>query len=253
MIEISSTKNNFIKEVKKLAKRKYREEQGRYLIEGAHLVEEALNSKEAVTTLIMTDQGQALLAKLPVSSDTLDHYLVTDEVFKSISDVAAPQGIMAVVKHNKAALPEQISGKWLLLDNVQDPGNVGTMIRTADAANYAGVILGKGCADIYSPKVLRSMQGSHFHLAIIEGELRQFMFKLKQHEIKIYGTELNPKAVDYRQLETADSFGLVMGNEGQGVSADILQLTDKNVYIPIVGQAESLNVAVAAGILMFSL
>lgn len=253
MIEVSSTKNNFIKELKKLTKKKYREEHGHYLIEGVHLIEEALKSPAIVTTIIMNNQGYELLSGLPMTSDAITYYLLSDEVFKSVSDVPAPQGMMALVKLNKVALPEKITGNLLLLDNVQDPGNVGTMIRTADAAGYTGVILGEGCADIYNPKVLRSMQGSHFHLAIIEGDLAELIPELKTKGVKIYGTELNSEAVDYRQLSIEGTFALVMGNEGQGVSRQLLQLTDKNVYIPIIGQAESLNVAVAAGVLMFSL
>ncbi len=253
MIEVSSTKNNFVKELKKLSKKKYRQEQGHYLIEGLHLIEEALRSKANVTTIIMTHQGQELLTELPLTSDKRAYYLLSDDVFKSVSDVPAPQGIMALIKLEQVNSLKNLSGRLLLLDNVQDPGNVGTMIRTADAAGYAGVVLGEGCADIYNPKVLRSMQGSHFHVTIVEANLAAIIFELKEKGMGIYGTELNPEAIDYRLLKCAADFALIMGNEGQGVSSQLLQLTDKNVYIPIIGQAESLNVAVAAGILMFSL
>ncbi|WP_314067414.1 RNA methyltransferase [uncultured Vagococcus sp.] len=253
MIEISSTKNNFIKEIKKLTKKKYREEHGHYVIEGVHLIEEALKSPAMVTTIIMNNQGYELLPGLPMTSDAITYYLLSDEVFRNVSDVPAPQGMMALVKLNKEVLPETVTGNLLLLDNVQDPGNVGTMIRTADAAGYAGVVLGEGCADIYNPKVLRSMQGSHFHLTIMEGDLAEVIPALKTKGLQLIGTELNPEAVDYRELSLESHVALVMGNEGQGVSSQLLQLTDKNVYIPIIGQAESLNVAVAAGILMFSL
>lgn len=254
MEKIESAKNNFIKMVKKLAKKKYREETGLYLIEGEHLVEEALRYQGShVMAIIVTPQGRESLPKLLTETPGRTLYLVKDDIFKALSAVPTPQGIIALVKLPSFALPETIKGPLLLLDNVQDPGNVGTMIRTADAANYAGVILGEGCADVYSPKVIRSMQGSQFHLPVYEANLGALIPTLKKSGLAVYGTELNPAAVDYRQLPAEAEFALIMGNEGQGVSHEILEMVDKAVYIPIDGQAESLNVAVAAGILMFTL
>ena len=127
------------------------------------------------------------------------------------------------------------------------------MIRTADAAGFAGVFLGTGTADRYSTKVLRSMQGSNFHLPILEGDVPAFIQKLKAQGTAIYGTELNKEAVSYTELSKKGTAAFILGNEGQGVHPDILGLTDQNVYIPIYGQAESLNVAIAAGILMYFL
>lgn len=178
---------------------------------------------------------------------------MTDEIIKSLSMVPAPQGVIAVVEIPKASQEPALTCPILILDNVQDPGNLGTMIRTADAANFKTVILGAGTVDSYNDKVLRSMQGSQFHLNIIEADLSQIIPTLRSQGVTVYGTELNPKAVSYRELPRNSEIALMMGNEGQGVAPELLQLTDANVYIPITGKAESLNVAVAAGVLMFAL
>ncbi|MCJ0587178.1 RNA methyltransferase [Enterococcus cecorum] len=140
-----------------------------------------------------------------------------------------------------------------MLDYVQDPGNVGTMIRTADAAGFDGVILGEGCADVYATKTLRSMQGSQFHLKVIQADLSQVIQQLKAAQVKVYATELNKEAKQYQELPYHENVAIIMGNEGQGVRSEILKLADESVYIPIYGQAESLNVGVAAGIMMYGL
>ncbi|MDF0478829.1 RNA methyltransferase [Vagococcus sp. PNs007] len=252
MKEITSTKNAYIKELKKLDKKKYRDETNRYIVEGEHLVQEAIKAGAAIEGVLCTETGQMLYEDMAKEVCIEDVYLVTEEVMKSLSSVPAPQGIIAVIRKGKEeAIPQ--SGTFLLLDGVQDPGNVGTMIRTADAAGIKTVILGEGTADIYNSKVLRSMQGSHFHVTVRQAVLTEVIAEMKENNIQVYGTELNPEAVSYRTVEKANEFALVMGNEGQGVSKEVLALTDKQLYIPIVGQAESLNVAIAAGILMFSL
>ena len=252
MKEITSIKNAYIKELKKLDKKKYRDETNRYIVEGEHLVQEAIKADVEIESILYTETGQALYGDMAIEGCSEDHYLVTEEVMKSLSSVPAPQGIMAVIKKGKEeGIPQ--SGTFLLLDGVQDPGNVGTMIRTADAAGIKTVILGEGTADIYNAKVLRSMQGSHFHVTVRQAILTEVIAEMKGNNIPVYGTELNPEAVSYRTVEKTNEFALVMGNEGQGVSKEVLAVTDKQLYIPIVGQAESLNVAIAAGILMFSL
>lgn len=167
-----------------------------------------------------------------------------------LSDLPTPQGIFAVVEKQEQNL-QTLTGNWLILDNVQDPGNVGTMIRTADAVGFSGVFLGEGTADLYSTKVLRSMQGSNYHLPILEGAIPPFLKQLRSAGVTIYGTELNKEAVPYTELPKEQTAAFILGNEGQGVHPELLALTDKNVYIPIYGQAESLNVAIAAGILMY--
>ena len=248
MKEILSKKNILIKEVKKLAKKKYRNQTNTYIIDGWHLVQEAIAASAPINYLFVTDKGiQETGNQLKDYQDKV--FRISDEVAAFLSDLPTPQGIFAVIE--KETVQETIHGNWLILDNVQDPGNVGTMIRTADAAGFAGVFLGTGTADRYSTKVLRSMQGSNFHLPILEGDVPAFIQKLKAQGTAIYGTELNKEAVSYTELSKKGTAAFILGNEGQGVHPDILGLTDQNVYIPIYGQAESLNVAIAAGILMY--
>ena len=248
MKEIQSNKNPLIKSLKKLHQKKYRDQQQQYLLEGFHLVEEAHKSGTEIQTILVNERGQkegeSFLAAYPENS-----YLVTDSILKELSDQPTPQGIIAVVekKETTTALKK---GAWILLDRVQDPGNVGTIIRTADAAGYTGVILGEGSADIYSTKVLRSMQGSNFHLPVITMELTLAITELKKLGVPVYGTELNKEAKSFQTVPKGDA-AILVGNEGQGVTKELLQITTQNLYIPIFGQAESLNVGVAAGILLY--
>lgn len=250
MKEIHSTKNQFIKEIKKLQKRKYRELKQQYLIEGEHLLEEAIKAQAPIEWVLFS---QKAFAETNFSIPDDKTCLVTDEVLASISSVPTPQGIVAIVAMQAERKHQSFERPVLLLDNVQDPGNVGTMIRTADAAGFEAVILGDGSADIYNEKVLRAMQGSHFHITIFRKELGECMEELKEQEISIVGTELNKQAQHYDEITKMKRFALLMGNEGQGVQKELLQQTTLTTYIPIYGSAESLNVAVAAGILMYSL
>lgn len=248
MKEIRSVKNELIKQLKKLHQKKYRDQQERYLIEGFHLIEEAAKTQE-IEMVFVDERGKREWHQWLEKHTEIQQYDVSEDVLQSLSELPTPQGIIAVVK--KHSLTVDLDGAWLLLDNVQDPGNVGTMIRTADAAGFTGVVLGKGTADIYSTKVLRSMQGSNFHLPIISMDLTQAVTIFKEKQIPVYGTELNKDAIDYRQAAPGKKVALILGNEGQGVRPELLEMTDQNLYIPIYGQAESLNVGIAAGILMY--
>ncbi|MGM0215233.1 TrmH family RNA methyltransferase [Enterococcus sp. AZ109] len=251
MKEIQSIKNPLIKETKKLQQKKYRTQTGTYLLEGFHLVQEAVNAGTDIQEIFVNQRGQREW------SDWLEehfpaYYLVSDEILKTLVDQPAPQGIVAVVRMSDQTI-DQYKGAWLLLDQVQDPGNVGTMIRTADAAGFSGVVLGEGTVDLYNPKTLRSTQGSHFHLTVVSGKLEELIPQLQTQGIPVYGTALDEQAKNYRKVEAEDSFALIMGNEGQGIRPELLAMTDHNLYIPIKGKAESLNVAVAAGVLMFKM
>ncbi|GMA70238.1 23S rRNA methyltransferase [Leuconostoc litchii] len=180
---------------------------------------------------------------------------ISEEVAKHIAGTTTPQGIFAEI-----SLPEKTfdpsyvhDGAWLLLDKIQDPGNVGTLVRTADAAGFKGVVLGSGTADAFAPKVVRAMQGSQFHLEVLNGDLDEWVDALTANNLPVYGSQLNEEAKSYRDVEPSTQFGLIVGNEGQGMSNELAAKTTANLYIPIQGQAESLNVAIAGGILMFSL
>ena len=249
MKRIESAQNAYVKHWKKLVtNRKEREKTGEFIVEGFHLVEEALKNKGQVIQVIVREG-----VEIPREWSLNDVKIVevTNSIAKDIAETETSQGIFAHCKEAMISETEQASWKKLLLiDAVQDPGNIGTMIRTADAAGIDAVVLGKGCADIYNPKTLRSAQGSHFHIPVIRGNLMDWVEKLKERNIPLYGTALE-NAVDYRELHKSGSFALIVGNEGSGVQKELLEQTTQNVMIPILGQAESLNVAVATGILLY--
>lgn len=249
--EILSSKNALIKETKKLQQKKYRQQTQSYLLEGFHLIQEAKAADVILKEVFISQRGLKEWSEW-IEEKLTDYYLVSDEVLKTLASQPTPQGIIAVAEMPQEE-KEDYAGAWLLLDNVQDPGNVGTMIRTADAAGFTGVILGKGSADLYNPKTLCSTQGSLYHLSVRAGDLTEVIPQFQQAGSLVLGTALDKEAKDYLNVEKMSDFALVMGNEGQGMSAELLALTDQNLYIPIKGQAESLNVAIAAGVLMFHL
>ncbi|MBM7712562.1 TrmH family RNA methyltransferase [Enterococcus xiangfangensis] len=251
MKEIQSSKNTLIKETKKLQQKKYRQQTQSYLLEGFHLIQEAQAAGVVLKEVFISQRGLNEWSAW-IEENLAEYYLVSDEVLKSLASQPAPQGMIAV-----AEMPQKetlnFSGAWLLLDNVQDPGNVGTMIRTADAAGFSGVILGQGSADLYNPKTLRSTQGSLYHLKISNQDLAEIIPQFQHAGSPVFGTALDQEAKEYLTAAKMENFALVMGNEGQGMSPELLALTDQNLYITIKGQAESLNVAIAAGVLMFHL
>ncbi|MHC5252110.1 TrmH family RNA methyltransferase [Listeria kieliensis] len=246
---IQSTKNERVKKWKKLMMKKGRMEQGTYLVEGFHLVEEALKQDGLVEEVIV-EEGLSLDFE---HTSEIRMHLVSREVSHYLSETKSEQGVFAVVKMTEPELLFLVDKKFLLLDAVQDPGNVGTLIRTADAAGFDAVILGTGSADLYNPKVIRSAQGSHFHIPVISGNLTDWLFRLIDEEVPVYGAFLDETAMPYDQIPKKESFGLVVGNEGNGISKPVEEKIRHKVYIPIFGESESLNVSVAAGILMYAL
>lgn len=246
---IESIKNQQVKQWKKLLTKKEREKTQTYLVEGFHLVEEALKDKNNIIEIILSED-----VEIPVTWDIQQLSLtkITSEISKAISDTETTQGVFAICKMKQPSFQTLKGKSYLLIDAVQDPGNLGTIIRTADAAGMDAVILGEGTVDLFNPKVLRSAQGSHFHIPVLFGRLDDWIQKFNQNQIPVYGTSLE-NGVSYKQVEPNSEFALLVGNEGNGVSMDLLSLTQNNLYIPIIGQAESLNVAVAAGILMYYL
>lgn len=250
--QLTSIHNQHVKNWKKLQTKKFRRQTGLYLLDGWHLVQEALKAHVRVQQLIGTKDE--LAEHSDIVSLVAEVYEVTPAIMKHITPTVTPQGIAAVVELPQTHFhPQEIHGAWLMLEGVQDPGNVGTMVRTADAAGFTGVVVSDKTADLYSPKVVRSMQGSQFHLLLVNGDLKKWVTDFQKAGAPVYGTQLNPQAENFRNVHPGETFALIMGNEGNGMSDDLLKLTDKNLYIPMKGEAESLNVAVSAGILMFTL
>lgn len=242
---ITSMQNPHVKDWIKLHSKKYRTRTQSFLIEGFHLLEDAINSGWQIDTVIVQDG-----VTLPDWLSQLKLVTVSQQVFTAISQTETPQGVAAVLK---IPATQPITGNHLLLiDQVQDPGNLGTMIRTADAAGFSQVILGKGTVDMYNDKVLRASQGSIFHIPVIEADLLELIPKLQKHAYSVLASALE-NSVAYDAVGQPNKVALVMGNEGSGVNPEILQLADQCIKIPIYGQAESLNVSIAAGILMYQL
>lgn len=251
MERIESKKNVKIKNAKKLHTRKGREKLGSFLIEGEHLVEEALKWNVIINE-IYVEENFNIPSKWEMNHVPV--YLVNDKIMKEICETETPQGVVAVCELlGRKPLQLEENGKYLMIDQVQDPGNLGTMIRTADSVGLSGVILGNGTVDIYNSKVMRSTQGSLFHLPVVKGELVEWIEKLKEADIPIYGTALNEEAKAYKVVQEQESFALIVGNEGSGVSEELLRQTTENLYIPSYGHAESLNVAIATGVLLYHL
>lgn len=250
MKRIESTQNALVKHWKKLVTtRKERERSEEFIVEGHHLVEEALKIEGSVLHIMFREDVEIPFELEESSVQVIE---MTKAVAAEISETEHPQGIFA---HCKQPIPsEGAYPSWkrlLLIDAVQDPGNIGTMIRTADAAGMDAVILGKGCADPFNPKTVRSGQGSHFHIPIVKGELSDWIDHAKVGGLQVIGTGLQ-QAQDHFTVEATSSFALIVGNEGAGVADEFLAKADTIVKIPMYGKAESLNVAVAAGVLLYT-
>ena len=239
---ITSLDNDNVKKWKKLCKKKYRDEFGIYLVEGEHLVEEAY--KSGVLDKVIVLDGESY------SYDNIVY--VSYEVMKAISSLDTPNKIMGVCKKKENI--EIVGKRFLLLDGIQDPGNLGTIVRSAVAFNIDTIILSDDTVDLYNPKVLRSTQGMIFHTNIFSYDIVAFINILKSMGITVYGTDVN-NGIDARELSDLDktSFALVMGNEGNGVRKEVKELCDKNLYINMNENVESLNVGVATSILLYEL
>ena len=245
MTIITSKANSVVKNAKKLHQKKYRK--SAYLIEGWHLFEEAVQAGVTIEKIFALESYREQLVAFPQT------VWVSEDILLDLADSQTPQGIVAVVQKEEVEQTDFSQGKFLFLEDVQDPGNVGTIIRTADAAGFTGVIVSEKSADVYSLKTLRSMQGSHFHLPIYRMSSQALLKEIKEAVIPVLATTLSKDSVDYRELPPIENFVLVMGNEGQGISSLMAESADQLVHISMKGQAESLNVAVAAGILIFHL
>ncbi|WP_059103849.1 TrmH family RNA methyltransferase [Shouchella shacheensis] len=246
MKRIDSAKNEQVKNWKKLHTKKGRQKLERFLIEGDHLVKEALASNVRVETLLFTEKHKS------VARNDVQGVLVSDSVMKELTVTENPQGVVAICEPPPSPPVETLAGGYVLLDRLQDPGNVGTIIRTALAAGMSGVVLGSGSVDLFNGKVVRATQGALFHLPVFQGNLKEWILRFQEQDIPLYGTALHD-AEPYTIVSRQNSFALVLGNEGEGVDPVLLRQTNQNICIPQNYKTESLNVAVAAGILMYAL
>lgn len=240
---ITSLDNERIKGYIKLKDRKYRKKTNTYIIEGRHLVLEAYKSGKIIELILEKDE--VLPLDLPI-------VYVTNEIISRISEMETPSTIMALCRMDESS--EVKGDKILMLDGVQDPGNLGTIIRSALAFNVDTIVLSLECVDLYNPKVIRSTQGMIFNMNIVRCDLEPIIENLKQQEVPIYGTRVE-YGLDVTTLKEKDRkrYGLIMGNEGQGVRNEILEMCDKYIFIDMNDKVESLNVAVATSIILYEL
>ena len=252
MQKIMSKDNSFIKHLKKLKEKKYRDEYGEYIIEGLKLIKEALQENVEIKQIIICDGCNSGLieSNLKYEMAKLDVVYVQENIFKTITDVETPQGILAVVskeKSNSINLKEEII---VALDDIQDPGNLGTILRTVDSVGLKQILLSKGTADPYNPKVVRSTMGAIFRVNIIECENLAITLKdLQKENYKVMCTSLKAKKTIY-DVEYNKKI-IVIGNEANGVSKEIANLSDEKVIIPMLGKTESLNASVATGVILY--
>ena len=256
---ITSAENTRIKYFKRLVRRRFRETEGKFIIEGVRFVEEALASAMSVETVIFSskllqnERGKELLDNIANSDIPLLE--VTEAIMESLADTATPQGVLAVVKTVETDLEVVLkSGQkklLVLVDGIQDPGNLGTIIRTADAAGVDAVILTKGTVDLYNPKTLRATMGSLFHLPIIiADEAVQVAERLLISGIQLLVGVPQASQPIYT-MDLTGSIALVVGSEANGVSEEVKSMASALVNIPMPGSAESLNAAVATAIMLY--
>lgn len=249
MLEIESKNNNLFKEIKKLKEKKHRIKSNKYLIEGLRFVEEAIKSKVSIDSIIFTEsfkeKNPDLFLKI---NENIKLIQMNEVLLKQLCSTENPQGIVGVINMQNKELK---SGELVVLvDKVQDPGNMGTIIRTAHAAGAAGIVMTKGTVDIYNDKTLRSTMGSIFYIPIVEDDSLDFVKSLKKEGYKLVVSSLQGKN-NFFEENLQGKVMIAVGNEGNGVSDEVYDIADIKVKIPMPGEAESLNVAVATSIMIY--
>lgn len=241
---ITSKDNEIIKNIKKLKEKKYRLDS--YIVEGIKMVKEAINENQEIALIAIREDF-----KIDFDTKKIKIVTISNKIFNDISDVKTPQGILAVIKKNQNNQIETNSDYILALDSLQDPGNMGTIIRTADSANINQIIINKTTVDPYSPKVIRSTMGAIYRTNIIEVEdLKTTLKEMKSNGFQIITTDLKATQSIY-DINYNNKTVVVIGNEANGVSQEILQTADKKVIIPMLGKTESLNASIAASIMIY--
>lgn len=271
MQSITSKENETIKAIKRLKEKKYREQEGKFIVEGVKMIQEAIQEnasiekiiicedctvdyetgKEKNTEALETTSSLEITQELRYEIAKRDCISVPEKVFETLTNVENPQGILAVIKKKPIQEIKDKETMIVILDGIQDPGNLGTILRTIDSTNLSQVILSNKTADPYNPKVVRSTMGAIYRLNILqETNLVETIKQLKKKKVKIVATAL---AADSKSLYEVklENVAVVIGNEANGVSKEILELADEKMMIPMLGKTESLNVAVATGVVLY--
>lgn len=256
MEQITSSQNPLIKEIKGLKQKKNRDDKQQFFIEGSRFVQEALKEETQILRIVISEKysrsGDTALVDT-ARSRGIPVILTSDKVFADISDTENPQGILAVLEMKHWHWEELLQGRkfLLLLDSLQDPGNMGTIIRTADAAGVNGILISQGSVDVYNPKVLRSTMGSIFHVPFLYiDDMHECIDVLQQQGIMVCAAHLRGDR-SYTALGRKESIAVMIGNEANGISEEAARRADVLVKIPMPGKSESLNASIAAALLMY--
>ena len=249
---ISSTSNSQVKEiVKLLSNARARNKSGTFVVEGIRMFVEIPDDRHVKTYVSKSflDDVSGDVEKLILNRS---YEVVDDNVFKQMSDTITPQGIMSIVKKNDTVIQDILGGRtYIILENLQDPGNLGTILRTAEGAGVAGIIMNRGTVDIFNPKVVRSTMGAIFRVPFVYvDDFDNAVKDMKQQGIKIYAAHLDGKTT-YSDADYTKASAFMIGNEGNGLTEQAAALADELIIIPMAGKVESLNAANAATILMY--
>ena len=251
---ISSKENELIKHIKKLKDKKERDLSNEYIIEGIKLIQEAIQEKAKIKQIIICEEcekAEAIPKEIMYEIARYECIYITKKLYNYLTEVKTPQGILAVIeKESNEKNIDYTQEIIVALDGIQDPGNLGTILRTVDSIGLTQILVSKDTADSYNPKVVRSTMGAIFRVKIIECEdLEETLKEIKKHKFEIVVTSLQTKNsiydIDYNKKV------IVIGNEANGVQEKIQQLADKKVKIPMLGKTESLNASVATGIILY--
>lgn len=254
-MDISSRKNSAVVRYRNLNReRRAREETGEFNIEGAKLCYEAVCCGLKITAAFITESA---IDKYPevykAIKENTEPFVITEDISEYISDTKSPQGIFITAKMLESKNADKTdSGRYVILDGLQDSGNIGTIMRTADALGMDGIILSPDCCDIYSPKTVRSAMGSLFRIPFFRASLPETIEKMKAKGFKIYAAMLDERAESLSEAVFPDNTAVVIGNEGNGVSPETATAAENRLYIPI-QNAESLNAAVACSIICWEI
>ena len=251
---ISSKDNEIVKSVKKLKEKKYRDLENAYIVEGIKMVKEAIIEKASIRQIIICDdceKSDNIPKELMYEIAKYDCTYVTSKVFKYISEVQTPQGVLAVIEKNNGDLDINYNEDIIVaLDDIQDPGNLGTILRTVDSVGLTQILVSKGTADCYNPKVVRSSMGAIYRVKVIEcDDLLETLKQVKRNKFKVLVTSLGDSKNIYDMKYNKKV--LVIGNEANGVEERIMNIADEKIKIPMLGRTESLNAAVATGIVLY--
>lgn len=252
--QITSATNPKIKYVANLQQKKFRDKERVFILEGLRNAEMAIESEAVIKMCFCTSDILAQeRAKSAVAKLACPIFEVGEHLYSKMSDTKSPQGLMLIVEQNAQDLGVILAkSTCLVLDRLQDPGNLGTIIRTADAMGIGGIVCLKGTADIFAPKVVRSAMGSIFNLPLaIRVSEQEFLSCAREKGFALYATALDKSAKPLWNVEFKGHCALVLGNEANGVSPNLLDNCSEKIYIPMQGQAESLNVATASAMVMY--